>query len=139
MRPSPGLSYRELFCLIARSAGEEESGGGKAKREADRGSRIPPRVETESKLLTMYRTLRLVGVPYTLPPETPKDRVVILQDAMRKAFKDAESHREYKKLTGEDPDPLMPEEMEKAIREMPRPAEVIELLEVSEEGRLPAR
>ena len=28
--------------------------------------------------------------------------------AMRKAFKDAEFHREYKKLTVEDPDPLMP-------------------------------
>jgi hypothetical protein len=33
--------------------------------------------------------------------------------AMRRAFKDAEFHREYKKLTGEDPDPLMPEELEK--------------------------
>jgi hypothetical protein len=33
-----------------------------------------------------------------------------------------------KKPTGEDPDPLMPEEVEKAIREMPRDAEVIELL-----------
>jgi hypothetical protein len=45
---------------------------------------------------------------------------------MRKGFKDAEFHREYKKLTGEEPDPLMPEEMEKAIREMPRDAEVID-------------
>jgi hypothetical protein len=30
-----------------------------------------------------------------------------------KVFKDAEFHREYKKLTDEDPDPLIPEEMEK--------------------------
>lgn len=96
--------------------------------------------ENETKLLTMYRTLRLVGVPYALPPGTPKDRVVILQDAMRKALQDAEFHREYKKLTGEEPDPLMPEEMEKAIRAMPRDAEVIELLKkVSDEGALPAR
>ena len=63
--------------------------------------------------LTMYRTLRLVGVPYSLPLRTPKDRVMILQDATRKAFNDAEFHREYKKLTDEDPDPLIPEEMEK--------------------------
>jgi hypothetical protein len=126
--------------LIVRSAGEEESGGGKAKREADRGSRIPSRVENESKLLTMYRTLRLVGVPYALPPGTPKDRVVILHDAMRKAFKDAEFHREYKKLTGEEPDPLMPEEMDKAVREVPRDAEVIDLLKnLSGESTLPAR
>ena len=40
--------------------------------------------------------------------------MIILQDAMRKAFTDAEFHREYKKLTGEDPDPLTPEEMEKS-------------------------
>jgi hypothetical protein len=34
----------------------------------------------------------------------------------------------------------MPEETEKAIREMPRDAEVIELLKtISEEGPLPAR
>jgi hypothetical protein len=60
--------------------------------------------------------------------------------AMRKAFKDAEFHREYKKLTGEDPDPLMPEEMEKAIREMPRNAEVIELQKkLFSEGPLLAR
>jgi hypothetical protein len=47
---------------------------------------------------------------------------------MRKDFKDAELHCEYKNLTGEDPDPLIPEEMEKTNREMPRDAEVIDLL-----------
>jgi hypothetical protein len=58
----------------------------------------------------------------------------------RKAFKDADFHREYKKLTGEEPDPLMPEEMEKAIKEMPRDAEVTDLLKkLSAEGPLPAR
>jgi hypothetical protein len=65
---------------------------------------------------------------------------MILQGAMRRAFKDADFHREYKKLTGEEPDPLMPEEMEKAIREMPRDAEVIDSLKkLSDEGPLPAR
>jgi hypothetical protein len=45
-----------------------------------------------------------------------------------------------KKLTGQEPDPLMPEQMEKAIREMPRDAEVINLLkELSSEGPLFAR
>lgn len=44
------------------------------------------------------------------------------------------------KLTGEDPEPVMPEETEKAIREMPRDAEVIDLLKkLSSEGPLPAR
>jgi hypothetical protein len=65
---------------------------------------------------------------------------MILQDAMRKTFKDAEFDREYKKLTGEDPDPLMPEEMDKAVREVPRDAEVIDLLKnLSGESTLPAR
>jgi len=36
--------------------------------------------------------------------------------------------------------PLLPEEMEKAVRAMPRDAEVIELLKkLSDEGPLPAR
>jgi hypothetical protein len=65
---------------------------------------------------------------------------MILQDAMRRAFKDADFHREYKKLTGEEPDPLMPEEMEKAIKEMPRDAEVTDLLKkLFAEGPLAAR
>jgi hypothetical protein len=39
-----------------------------------------------------------------------------------------------------DPDPLMPEEMEKAIREMPRDVAVIDLPnELSDEGSLHAR
>ncbi len=98
------------------------------------------RSANETRLLTMYRTVRLVGAPYALPPGTPKERVKILQDAMRKAFQDADFHREFKKLTGDDPDPLMPEEMEKAIRVMPRNAEVIDLLKkLSDEGPLPAR
>jgi tripartite-type tricarboxylate transporter receptor subunit TctC len=63
-----------------------------------------------------------------LPPATPKDKVDILQDAMRKTLKDAEFHREYKKLVGDDVDPLMPEELSKAIREIPRDPEVIEML-----------
>jgi len=94
----------------------------------------------ETRLLALYRTVRLVGAPYALPPGTPRDKAMILQGAMRKTFKDPEFHRDYKKLTGEEPDPLMPEEMEKAIRAMPRDAEVIELLKkVSDEGPLPVR
>jgi tripartite-type tricarboxylate transporter receptor subunit TctC len=98
------------------------------------------RSNSERNLLSIYRTLRLVGAPYVLPPGTPKDKVAILQEAMRKAFKDAEFHREYKKLTGEDPDPLMPEEMERVVREMPRDAEAIDRLKIlSAEGAFPVR
>ena len=60
----------------------------------------------------MYRTLRLVGVPYALPPGTPKDRVMILQDAMRKAFKKFPISPRIQKAYGEDPDPLVPRDGE---------------------------
>jgi tripartite-type tricarboxylate transporter receptor subunit TctC len=84
--------------------------------------------EQEKKVLAVWRVFRLVGSPYMLPPGTPKDKVDILQDAMRKTLKDSEFHREYKKLVGDDVDPLMPEELSKAIREIPRDPEVIEML-----------
>jgi hypothetical protein len=48
------------------------------------------------------------------------ERVAVLQEAMRRTFKDPEFHKEFKKLTGDVPTPLMPETMEKYIRELPR-------------------
>jgi hypothetical protein len=53
--------------------------------------------------------------------------VAILHEAFRKVYKDPEFYKEYKKLTGDDPTPLLPEDHEKAIREIPRDPEVIEL------------
>jgi tripartite-type tricarboxylate transporter receptor subunit TctC len=98
------------------------------------------KTENERRLLTMWRVFRLVGSPYIVPPGTPKDRVDILQDAFRKAFKDQEFHRDFLKLVGEDAEPLMPEELAKVIRDVPRDAEVIELLKtLSGAGPLPAR
>ena len=98
------------------------------------------KTENERRLLTMWRVFRLVGSPYIVPPGTPKDRVEILQDAFRKAFKDQEFHRDFLKLVGEDAEPLMPEELAKVIRDVPRDAEVIELLKtLSGAGPLPPR
>ena len=55
-----------------------------------------------------------------LAPGTPKPQVQILQDAFRKTLRAPELHREFKKLSGLDASPLMPEEQNKAIRELPR-------------------
>ena len=119
--------------------------------EVPKGTRHPklghlPEVETfakterERRLLTMWRTFRLVGSPYVLPPGTPKDRIDVLQEAFRKALKDQEFHREFLKLVGEDAEPLMPEELTQAIRDMPREAELTEVLKVlSGPGPLPPR
>ena len=96
--------------------------------------------EKEIKLLTMSRTFRLTGSPYVMPPGTPKDRIEAVQEAMRKALKDADFHREYRKVVGEDADPLMPEELAKAIRDTPRDAELIEMYKtLSGPAPLPAR
>lgn len=85
------------------------------------------KAEKENKILALFRAFRLAGSPYILPPGTPRERVNILQEAMRKTFKDPEFYKEYKKLAGGDPSPLMPEGHEKTIRELPRDREVIEL------------
>jgi hypothetical protein len=75
----------------------------------------------------LHSTFRLVGTPYVLAPGTPKPQVQILQEAFRKALRDPEFHREFKKLSGFDASPLMPEEQDKAIRELPRDRDVVEL------------
>jgi tripartite-type tricarboxylate transporter receptor subunit TctC len=81
----------------------------------------------EKRLLEMFRAFRLSGQSFFLPPETPKERVQILREAMRKTLADPEFFKEFHKLTGDDPTPLMSEALEKAIREMPRDADVVEL------------
>jgi len=59
---------------------------------------------------------------------------------MRKTFADPDFHREYKKVSGDDATPLLPEELEKVIRELPRDSEVVELFnKFVGEGPLPSR
>jgi len=98
------------------------------------------RSERERRLLAIFRTFRLAGSPYILPPGTPKERVEILHAAFRKTFSDPEFHQEFKKLTGDDPTPLMPEIHEKVIRELPRDPEIIGLFKkLAGADPLPAR
>jgi len=85
------------------------------------------RSEMDRKLVTMQRAFRVTGQPFVLPPGTPKDRVEILQEAFRKTYRDPEFHKEYKKFTADDPTPLMPEDHERTIREIPRDPEVSEV------------
>lgn len=85
------------------------------------------RSERERRFLALTRATRLVGTPYLVSPGTPKEQVQILREAMRKTFQDPEFRKEFKKLTGDDPSPLMPESQEEIIRAVPRDAETIEL------------
>ena len=83
--------------------------------------------EREKKILGMFRAFRLAGQNFFLPPGVPKERVQILTDAMRKTLADPEFAKEYYKLSNETPTPLMPEALEKVIRELPRDREVVEI------------
>ena len=73
------------------------------------------------------RAFRLTGAPLILSPGTPRDRVEILKEAFCKTYRDSEFHKEHKKLSGEEPTPLMPEDHERSVREIPREPELIEL------------
>ena len=95
-----------------------------------------PEIETfakndkERKMLALQRGFRVTGTPFVLPPGTPKDRVDILKEAFRKTYLDPEFAKYYLKLSGDEPSPLLPENHEKAIREVPRDADAIELFKI---------
>ena len=85
------------------------------------------RSEKERKLIAMFRILRGAGSPYFVGPGTPKERVQILQTAFRKAYEDPDFEKDYRKLVGDEPSPINPEDYQSAIREIPRDKETIEL------------
>ena len=98
------------------------------------------KTDLERKVINMARAFRIAGTPFVLPPGTPKDRVEIIQSAFRKAYQDPEFFREYKKLTGDEPTPLLPELHDKAVKEIPREREVVEVFKkLVGAGPLPSR
>lgn len=68
-----------------------------------------------------------MGSPYILPPGTPPEQLRILRQAFTKTFNDPEFHKEYKKMVGEEPTPIHPEEMDKLIKDLQRDVEIIDL------------
>jgi tripartite-type tricarboxylate transporter receptor subunit TctC len=95
--------------------------------------------DKERKLILLHRTFQLAGAPFVAPPGAPKERVEIIQEGMRRTFKDPEFLKDYKK-TGDDSPPLMPEALDKVIKGLPRDAEVIELFkQIFGAGPLPPR
>ena len=98
------------------------------------------KTEREKRVLAVWRAFRGVGSPYILPPGTPKDIVEILQEAMRKIFKDPEFPNYFNKLVADEASPLGSVELNKVIKEMPRDAEILELIRnFSGAGPLPPR
>jgi len=119
--------------------------------EAPKGAKHPrfghlPEIESfakfekEIRLLLLWRSLRVIGSPYVLPPGTLQERVKILKEAIAKAFQDRDFHTEHEKLAGDSADLIMPDAMAKIIKETPRDAEVIDTLKkLSGAGPLPPR
>jgi hypothetical protein len=85
------------------------------------------RTEKEKRVLAMFTAFGRFSQAFVLPPGTPEERVTILKDAFRKSWKDPEFHENWKKMTRADASPLMPEELEKLVRAIPRDPEDIKL------------
>jgi len=83
--------------------------------------------ERVRKVVDLFRAFQYPRWPIHLAPGTPKELVQILREAVAKTFKDPGFQQEFKKLMGREPTPLSGEEVEKAVRELPRDAEVIAL------------
>jgi tripartite-type tricarboxylate transporter receptor subunit TctC len=96
--------------------------------------------EKVRRVVDLFRAFQYPRWPLHLAPGTPKELVQILREAVAKTFKDPGFHQEFKKLMGREPTPLTGEEVEKAIKELPRDAEVIELYKkLADAGPLPPR
>ena len=96
--------------------------------------------DRERKVVDLFRAFQVPRWPHHLAPGTPPELVKILREAMARTFKDPGFNQEFKKLMGRDPTPLTGEEVEKAIKELPRDAEVIALYKrLADSGPLPPR
>jgi tripartite-type tricarboxylate transporter receptor subunit TctC len=96
--------------------------------------------DRERKVVDLFRAFQVPRWPHHLAPGTPPELVKILREAMARTFKDPGFNQEFKKLMGRDPTPLTGEEVEKAIKELPRDTEVIALYKrLADSGPLPPR
>jgi len=92
-----------------------------------------PEIETfvrsaiESQVLIMSRVFWGVGTLVYLPPSTPEKLVEILRQAFRSSYDDRQFHEQYKKFIGLYPTPLMPEDQQKLVADLPRDTEVVKV------------
>ena len=105
-----------------------------------------PEIETlaqsdvDRKVVQLQRAFRVTGQPFVAPPGMPRERIAMLQEAFRRTYLDPDFQKEYKKLTRDEPSPLLPRNHEQVIREIPRDPEVIEIFNrLASAGPLPAR
>jgi tripartite-type tricarboxylate transporter receptor subunit TctC len=98
------------------------------------------RTQRERDVLAMSRSFWGAGTLIFLPPNTPENLVQTVRQAMRKSFEDREFHESYKKLLGVEPTPLMPEDQQKIVADLPRDPEVAKAFgAIADMGPLPPR
>ena len=98
------------------------------------------RTQLERDVLSMSRTFWGAGTLIFLPPNTPENLVRIVRQAMRRSFEDQQFHEAYKKLLGVAPTPLMPEDQQKLVADLPRDPEVAKAFAaIADMGPLPPR
>jgi len=96
--------------------------------------------DKERKVIDLFRAFQVPRWPHHVSPGTPPELVKILREAMAKTFKDPGFQQEFTQLMGREPTPLTGEEVEKAIKELPRDPEVIALYKkLADSGPLPPR
>ena len=94
--------------------------------------------DKERRLLEINRAFMMTGATFITPPGVPEARVQILREAIGKVFKDPEFYKAYTKMVGEEPSPLMPEEFDKVMKQLPRDREDVELFKkIAGAGPLP--
>jgi tripartite-type tricarboxylate transporter receptor subunit TctC len=92
------------------------------------------------RVVDLFRAFQYPRWPIHLPPGTPPEQVRILREALNRTWKDPEFKQSFKKLMGREPTPITGEEVEQAIKELPREPEVIELYKkLADAGPLPSR
>ncbi|HEX2228013.1 MAG TPA: hypothetical protein VHM64_12810 [Candidatus Binatia bacterium] len=85
------------------------------------------KTDKEKRVLEMFAAFGRFSQAFILPPGTPNDRVKILKEAFRKSWKDPQFLENWKKMTRADASPLMPEELEELVKNIPRDPEDVKL------------
>jgi tripartite-type tricarboxylate transporter receptor subunit TctC len=95
--------------------------------------------DKERRVLEINRAFMTTGATFIAPPGTPKERIQIIREAITKVFNDPEFYKDYKKIVGEEPSPLMPEEFDAVMKQLPRDREDVELFKkIAGAGPLPS-
>jgi tripartite-type tricarboxylate transporter receptor subunit TctC len=84
--------------------------------------------DRERELVNLQRSFRVTGSPLILAPATPKELVGLLQQAMNKVFADPQFPEYFKKTVGDEPEVVLPEAMDKAVKNLRRSPEVVDVL-----------